>query len=102
VVTVEDTGDGIAPEELERVFERFYRADASRDRASGGAGLGLAIVRELVVAMGGEVSAESVVGEGTRFSFSLPLVPELAVENAAARTMRARKQGNWDQAATRP
>jgi signal transduction histidine kinase len=89
VVTVEDTGEGIPPEELERVFERFYRADASRDRASGGAGLGLAIVRELVVAMGGEVSAESVVGEGSRFSFTLPLVPELAAANAPARTMRA-------------
>jgi signal transduction histidine kinase len=81
VVTVEDTGEGIPPEELERVFERFYRADASRDRARGGAGLGLAIVRELVVAMGGEVSAESVVGEGTRFSFTLPLVQQVVVEN---------------------
>jgi signal transduction histidine kinase len=73
VVTVEDTGVGIPADELEHVFERFYRADASRDRASGGAGLGLAIVRELVVAMGGEVSAESAVGEGSRFWFTLPL-----------------------------
>jgi signal transduction histidine kinase len=72
VVSVEDTGAGIAPEALERVFDRFYRADASRDRASGGAGLGLAIVRELVTAMGGETSAESVVGEGSRFSFTVP------------------------------
>jgi signal transduction histidine kinase len=75
VVSVEDTGDGIPTEELEHVFERFYRADPSRDRASGGAGLGLAIVRELVTAMGGEVYAESVVGEGSRFSFTLPLLP---------------------------
>jgi signal transduction histidine kinase len=73
VVTVEDTGVGIPADELAHVFERFYRADASRDRASGGAGLGLAIVRELVVAMGGEVSAESAVGEGSRFWFTLPL-----------------------------
>jgi signal transduction histidine kinase len=76
VVSVEDTGEGIPPDQLEHVFERFYRADASRDRASGGAGLGLAIVRELVTAMGGDVSAESVVGEGSRFSFTLPLAIE--------------------------
>jgi signal transduction histidine kinase len=75
IVSVEDTGEGIPPDQLEHVFERFYRADASRDRASGGAGLGLAIVRELVTAMGGDVAAESVVGEGSRFSFTLPLAP---------------------------
>jgi signal transduction histidine kinase len=73
VVSVEDTGAGISPDELEHIFERFYRADSSRDRASGGAGLGLAIVRELVTSMGGEVFAESVVGEGSRFSFTLVL-----------------------------
>ena len=73
VVTVEDTGVGIPADQLPHVFERFYRADPSRDRASGGAGLGLAIVRELVEAMGGEVSAESVLGQGSRFSFTLPL-----------------------------
>lgn len=71
VVTVEDTGDGIPPERLARVFERFYRGDDARDRASGGAGLGLAIVRELVEAMGGDVAVESTVGQGSRFSFSL-------------------------------
>ena len=70
-VTVEDTGAGIPPEQLARIFERFYRGDEARDRASGGAGLGLAIVRELVEAMGGSVAAESVVGEGSRFSFTL-------------------------------
>ena len=73
VVTVEDTGEGIPPDQLPLVFERFYRGDAGRDRASGGAGLGLAIVRELVEAMGGDVSAESTVGVGSRFSFRLPL-----------------------------
>jgi signal transduction histidine kinase len=86
VVTVEDTGVGIPPQELEHVFERFYRADPSRDRASGGAGLGLAIVRELVVTMGGDVSAESVVGEGSRFSFTLPLVQETAEESVPDRS----------------
>jgi signal transduction histidine kinase len=73
IVSVEDTGEGIPADQLDRVFERFYRAEPSRDRASGGAGLGLAIVRELVTAMGGEVSAESAFGEGSRFSFTLPL-----------------------------
>jgi len=71
-VTVEDTGQGIPPEQLARIFERFYRGDEARDRASGGAGLGLAIVRELVEAMGGSVQAESTVGEGSRFMFTLP------------------------------
>jgi signal transduction histidine kinase len=70
-VTVEDTGTGIPPEQLARIFERFYRGDEARDRASGGAGLGLAIVRELVEAMGGSVSVESVAGEGSSFSFTL-------------------------------
>jgi signal transduction histidine kinase len=70
-ITVEDTGAGIPPDRLERLFDRFYRGDDARDRASGGAGLGLAIVRELVEAMGGTVAAESVVGEGSRFTFTL-------------------------------
>jgi signal transduction histidine kinase len=73
VVTVADTGAGISPEGLERIFERFFRGDDARDRASGGAGLGLAIVRELVEAMGGHVSAQSVVGEGSQFVFTLPV-----------------------------
>lgn len=76
LVTVEDTGEGIPPDRLPHVFERFYRGDDARDRASGGAGLGLAIVRELVEAMGGDVSVESIVGQGTRFSFRLPLVAD--------------------------
>ena len=83
MITVEDTGIGIPPEELQRVFERFYRTDPSRDRASGGAGLGLAIVRELVTAMGGEVFAESAVGEGSRFSFTLPLVHDSVTAGGA-------------------
>jgi signal transduction histidine kinase len=70
-VTVEDTGAGIPPERLDRIFDRFYRGDDARDRASGGAGLGLSIVRELVEAMGGTVSAASTAGEGTRFAFTL-------------------------------
>lgn len=78
-VVVEDTGEGIPADELRHVFERFYRVDASRDRGSGGTGLGLAIVRELVSAMGGDVSAASVVGEGSRFAFTLPLARQNGV-----------------------
>jgi two-component system, OmpR family, phosphate regulon sensor histidine kinase PhoR len=74
-LVVADTGVGIPQEELERVFERFYRADASRARATGGFGLGLAIVRDLAQAMGGVVTAESVVGQGSRFVVTLPIAP---------------------------
>jgi signal transduction histidine kinase len=77
-LVVADTGVGIPQEELERVFERFYRADASRARATGGFGLGLAIVRDLVQAMGGVVTAESVVGQGSRFRVTLPIAPQSA------------------------
>ena len=72
---VADTGEGIAAEDLAHLFERFYRTDASRARASGGTGLGLSIVRGLVEAMGGRVWAESVVGQGTVVHFTLPAVP---------------------------
>ncbi len=75
---VADTGMGIPPEDLERVFERFYRTDASRARSTGGFGLGLAIVRDLVTAMGGSISAESTVGEGSRFRLLLHVAPAAA------------------------
>ncbi|MBI4316978.1 MAG: HAMP domain-containing histidine kinase [Chloroflexi bacterium] len=72
-VSVADTGVGIASEDLPYVFERFYRADKSRARATGGAGLGLAIVKHLVEAHGGRVWAESAVGCGSKFNFTLPV-----------------------------
>jgi signal transduction histidine kinase len=71
LVSVTNSGDGIPPADLPRVFERFYRAEKSRDSTRGGAGIGLAIVRQLVEADGGEVGAESHAGV-TRFWFSLP------------------------------
>jgi len=71
LVSVANTGDGIPPADLERVFERFYRVEKSRDRARGGAGIGLAIVKQLVEAEGGNVGADSRDGL-TRFWFSLP------------------------------
>jgi signal transduction histidine kinase len=72
VVQVRDTGEGIAADDLPRVFERFYRADAARDRDRGGAGLGLALVKELTEAMGGSVGVESAVGAGSVFTLRLP------------------------------
>lgn len=72
-IDVADTGSGIAPEHLPHVFDRFYRADASRDRATGGAGLGLAIVRRLAEAHGGTVTARSDgIGRGAVLTLLLP------------------------------
>ena len=72
-VGVRDTGTGIAAEDLPYVFERFYRADRSRSRATGGAGLGLAIARQLVEAHGGWIEVQSEIGQGARFTFTLPV-----------------------------
>lgn len=71
-VSVADTGDGIRPEDLPFIFERFYRGEKSRSRATGGAGLGLAIARGIVQAHGGDIQIESETGKGTRFIFWLP------------------------------
>ncbi len=80
VASVADTGMGIAPEDLPRVFERFYRVDRSRTRRTGGSGLGLAIVKQLVEAQGGHVWATSQAGKGSTFFFRLPIVSS-QVEN---------------------
>ncbi|QHG82199.1 sensor histidine kinase [Rhodococcus rhodochrous] len=72
VLEVADTGPGLDPDDRERVFERFYRADASRTRASGGSGLGLSIVAALVAAHGGKVEVESEQGVGSTFRVRIP------------------------------
>ena len=75
-ITVRDTGVGIAADQLERIFEAFYQVDAGPTRAHGGAGLGLSIVKNLVVAHGGDAWAESTPGEGAVLSFTLPIATE--------------------------
>lgn len=71
-----DTGTGIAEADLPHVFERFWRADRSRDRHSGGTGIGLAICRRLVELQGGSIEVQSQLGKGTAFRFSLPVARE--------------------------
>jgi signal transduction histidine kinase len=74
LLTVEDTGIGIAPDHLSHVFERFYRVDRSRSRAGGGSGIGLTIAQHLVEAHGGQIRAASEgIGRGSVFSFTLPV-----------------------------
>ncbi len=72
-VSVSDTGEGIPAEDLPHIFERFYRVDKSRARATGGSGLGLTIARRLIEAHGGTLIVQSKLGEGSRFSFTLPV-----------------------------
>lgn len=69
---VSDEGPGVPPPELERVFDRFHRTDAGRDRESGGSGLGLAIAKAIVEAHGGTIGVTSPPGEGAKFWFELP------------------------------
>jgi len=78
-ISVTDQGMGIAEKDLERVFERFYRADPARSRATGGTGLGLAIVKHVATNHGGEVSVWSVEGSGSTFTLRLPPSAEPAV-----------------------
>lgn len=89
VLAVADTGPGLTPEAAERVFERFYRTDVSRARASGGSGLGLSIVQALVVAHGGSVSVDSVPGAGATFTVRLPRAGRRARHRGAAGNVRS-------------
>ncbi len=74
-VVVTDTGEGIPSKHIARIFERFYRVDSARSRATGGTGLGLSIVRHVIAQHGGSVHVESVLGQGSTFTVQLPVPP---------------------------
>ncbi|HYF84210.1 MAG TPA: ATP-binding protein [Clostridia bacterium] len=74
MVSISDTGIGIAAEDLRHIFERFYRADASRSRHTGGSGIGLTIAKAIITAHKGTIAAESEIGKGTRFVVTIPKV----------------------------
>lgn len=74
-ISVRDEGEGIAQQDQDRIFERFYRADGARTRKSGGAGLGLAIARSIVERHGGSIGVESAPGRGSLFWFTMPTAP---------------------------
>jgi two-component system sensor histidine kinase BaeS len=84
-IEVVDTGVGIAPDDLPKVFDRFWRADGSRSRATGGSGLGLAITRKLTEAHGGDIAVQSRPGKGTVFTVRLPIVAPATVPQQRAK-----------------
>jgi signal transduction histidine kinase len=73
LISIRDTGIGISEEDLERIFSRFWRADAARSRASGGIGVGLTITKEIIDRHHGSVTVQSELGKGSTFTVSLPL-----------------------------
>jgi signal transduction histidine kinase len=83
-LVVHDSGMGIEPEDLPRLFEMFYQANVSSRRARGGAGLGLAVAKAIVEAHGGVITVDSEIGQGTRFTIRMPLVEPVSSDDALA------------------
>ena len=83
-ISVADNGIGIEAEEMDRIFERFYRVDYARSRATGGTGLGLSIVKHVMNAHGGTVNVWSKPGQGSTFTMRLPKYIELVIDNFVA------------------
>lgn len=94
IACVADTGSGIPEDELPFIFDRFYRVDKSRARSGGGAGLGLAIAKRIVELHGGELRVHSIVGQGCRFSFDLPVTVSAGAQEAATRGTSARSRAS--------
>ncbi len=91
-IAVEDSGAGVPPGDLPHIFERFYRVDSSRSRATGGSGLGLTIARQIVTAHGGRIDVASELGRGSRFTFTLPAaVPEAVAAPTGQGRLAARQ-----------
>lgn len=97
-IAVKDTGVGIAPDDLKKVFSRFWRADAARESVGGGLGIGLALVKEVTDQHFGEVSVESILGEGSIFTMRIPLAPQDRVQPMAS-TRRGAAQRRQERAA---
>lgn len=76
IYSVKDYGSGIAREDQERIFERFYRVDKARSRGTGGSGLGLSIAREIAEDHQGKLTVDSTLGEGSTFTMVLPVMKE--------------------------
>jgi signal transduction histidine kinase len=87
-VAVTDTGKGIPPEALSRIFDRFYRADSSRQAITGGSGLGLAIVQAIVEAHGGTIRAENASQGGARIVFTIPIAEQAPIWSYATIPVR--------------
>lgn len=81
IITVQDTGIGIAPDQQEHIFERFYRVNRDRSRKTGGTGLGLAIAQVITVKHRGSLTVESELGQGSLFTVQLPLVSAPIVQS---------------------
>jgi len=84
VLVVQDNGVGIAEGELDRIFERFYRVEKTREAITSGTGLGLAIVRNLTVALRGEIDVQSQTGKGSKFSVRMPKSPQHTPANQSS------------------
>jgi two-component system sensor histidine kinase BaeS len=93
-VAVADNGMGIPPDEHDRIFDRFHRVDAARDRVSGGTGLGLAIARRAAVALGGRIELDSALGQGSTFRLVLPLGTAIPVTASHDRSGQAEPDGS--------
>lgn len=94
-ISVADSGKGIAPENSSKIFERFYQEDASNRSVAGGSGIGLAIVKDFVTLMKGQIAVESTLGQGSKFTVHIPMVrkTEVATEQIVPKLRSARQSG---------